>query len=86
MENGYKFGISYTFDMVSDDEFECTTYSKLFVLIKSFLDIDEDKCSGINFGKKDIHNILLKKEFIATAEFRDVYGKSIPYIIVKKVL
>ncbi len=68
MEDGSKFGISYTFDMVDGDEFECKTYSKLFVLVKDFLKIDEKTCSGIHFSKNDLHSVLLKKEFLATAE------------------
>ena len=86
MEDGSKFGISYTFDLVDDDEYECTTYSKLFVLVKDFLEIDEKNCSGLHFAKYDLHNLLLKKEFLASAEFRETYGKTVPYITVKKVL
>lgn len=86
MEDGCKFGVSYTFDILDGDEFQCTTYSKLFVLVKDFLEIDEDECSGINFSKNDMRNLLLKKEFLATAEFREAYGRTVPYIIVKKIL
>lgn len=86
MEDGSKFGMSYTFDLVDDNEYECSTYSKLFVLVKKFLDIDEDSCGGLHFAKNDLHTLLLKKEFLATAEFRETYGKSVPYIIVKKIL
>lgn len=86
MEDGFKFGVSYTFDLIDGDEFQCTTYSKLFVLVKNFLDIDEENCGGIHFSKNDMRKLLLKKEFLATAEFRDAYGKTVPYIIVKKVL
>ena len=86
MEDGSKFGMSYTFDLIDGDEFECTTYSKLFVLVKDFLDIDEEACSGIRFSKNDLRKVLLKKEFLATAEFREAYGKTVPYIKVKKIL
>ncbi|MBQ9025629.1 MAG: hypothetical protein IJ104_04525 [Methanobrevibacter sp.] len=86
MEDGSKFGISYTFDLVDNDEYECTTYSKLFVLVKKFLKINEENCSGLHFAKNDLHTLLVKKEFLATAEFREAYGKTVPYIIVKKIL
>lgn len=85
MENGSKFGVSYTFDMIDDDEFECTTYSKLFVLVKEFLNIDENACAGLRFSKNDLYDVLLKKEFLATSEFREAYGKSVPYIKVLKI-
>lgn len=85
MKDGLKFGISYTFDLIEADEFECKSYSKLFVLVKDFLEIDEKTCEGIRFSKNDLHNVLLKKEFLATVEFRETYGKTVPYIIVKKV-
>jgi len=86
MEDEYKFGMSYTFDLIDGDEFECTTYSKLFVLVKDFLDLDEETCRGIRFSKNDLRKVLLKKEFLATAEFREAYGKTVPYIKVKKIL
>ena len=86
MEDESKFGMSYTFDLIDGDEFECTTYSKLFVLVKDFLDIDEETCRGIRFSKNDLRKVLLKKEFLATAEFREAYGKTVPYIKVKKIL
>ena len=86
MEDGSKFGINYSFDMVNSEEFECTTYSKLFVLVKEFLNVDENSCGGIRFSKSDLHDVLRNKEFLATAEFREVYGKEIPYIKVVKIL
>ena len=51
-----------------------------------FLNIDEKTSEGISFSKNDLRNVLLKKEFVATAEFRQAYGKTVPYIIVKKIL
>ena len=86
MEDGSKFGMSFTFNLIDGDEFECTTFSKLFVLVKDFLDIDEKTCGGLRFSKNDLRKVLLKKEFLATAEFREAYGKNVPYIIVKKIL
>ena len=86
MEDGSKFGVSYTFDMIDNDEFECTTYSKLFVLVKKFINMDENSCSSLRFSEKDLRNLLIKKEFLATAEFREVYGKSIPYIEAIKIV
>ena len=36
MEDGSKFSVNYTLDMVSYDEFECTTYSNYLYLLKIF--------------------------------------------------
>lgn len=85
MEDGRKFGVSYVFDK-EDDYYTCKSRSKLFNLVKGFLDIDETTSNGIGFTRDDLMKLLLNKKFLATAEFREIYGNTFPYICVVNVL
>lgn len=85
MEDGTIFGASYSFYM-EDGVFKCGTSSKLYNLMKGFLDLNPLTCIGLTFDKADIDDVLKNKKFIASAIVESVGGKNYPYIICKKVI
>ena len=92
MEDGTQFGASYSFYL--EDEFatpssvlfSCGTSSKLYYLLKGFLDLNPLTDVGLTFQKTDIDDILLNKKFIASAIVQSVGGKNYPYIVCEKVI
>ena len=84
-EDGRTLKISYLFDK-KEDYYSCTSRSKLFEILKGFLEINKYECNGVDFERDDLIELLLNKRFLATAEFREIYGNSFPYIIVLDVL
>lgn len=85
MENGTQFGASYSF-YLEDGLFKCGTSSKLFYLMKGFLNLNELECVGLTFKKSDISETLLNKKFLASAIVQSVGGKNYPYIVCEKVV
>ena len=85
MENGTQFGASYSF-YLEDGLFKCGTSSKLFYLMKGFLNLNELDCVGLTFDKADIDATLKDKKFIASAIVQSVGGKNYPYIVCEKVI
>ena len=92
MQDGTQFGASYSFYL--EDEFatpnsvlfSCGTSSKLYYLLKGFLDLNPLTDVGLTFQKTDIDEILLNKKFVASAIVQSVGGKTYPYIVCKKVI
>jgi len=85
MKDGTQFGASYSF-YCEDGLFKCGTSSKLFYLMKGFLNLNELDCVGLTFDKSDIDNTLKDKKFVASAIVQSVGGKNYPYIICNKVI
>ena len=85
MEDGTQFGASYSF-YGENGLFKCGTSSKLFYLMKGFLNLNELDCVGLTFDKSDIDNTLKDKKFVASAIVQSVGGKNYPYIVCKKVI
>ena len=85
MENGTQFGASYSF-YLEDGVFKCGTSSKLYYLLKGFLDLNPLTDVGLTFDKADIDATLNNKKFIASAFVQSVGGKNYPYIVCEKVI
>lgn len=85
MKDGTQFGASYSFYQ-EDGMFKCGTSSKLFHLMKGFLNLNELDCVGLTFDKSDISETLKDKKFMASAIVQSVGGKNYPYIICEKVI
>ena len=85
MKDGPQFGASYSFYQ-EDGMFKCGTSSKLFHLMKGFLNLNELDCVGLTFDKSDISETLKDKKFMASAIVQSVGGKNYPYIICEKVI
>lgn len=85
MKDGTQFGASYSFYQ-EDGMFKCGTSSKLFYLMKGFLNLNELDCVGLTFDKSDIYATLKDKKFIASAIVQSVGGKNYPYIVCEKVI
>lgn len=85
MEDGTQFGASYSF-YFEDGVFKCGTSSKLYYLMKGFLNLNPLTCVGLTFDKADIDEVLENKKFIASAIVQSVGGKNYPYIVCKKVI
>ena len=71
---------------LEDGKFKCGTSSKLYNLMKGFLDLNPLTCVGLTFDKSDIDETLLNKKFIASAFVQSVGGKNYPYIVCEKVI
>lgn len=85
MEDGTQFGVSYSF-YLEDGLFKCGTSSKLYHLLKGFLDLNPLTDIGLTFNKSDIDETLTNKKFLASAIVQSVGGKNYPYIICEKVI
>lgn len=85
MEDGVQFGVSYTFSS-ENGLFKCRTSSKLYFLLKGFLDLNPLTDVELTFNESDITETLLNKKFIASSIIQSVGGKNYPYIICKKVI
>lgn len=85
MEDGTRFGASYSF-YLQDGLFKCGTSSKLYYLLKGFLNLNPLTDVGLTFDKSDIDDALLNKKFLASAVVQSVGGKNYPYIICEKVI
>ena len=85
MEDGTKFGTSYSF-YKEDGVCKCGTSSKLYYLLKGFLDLNPLTDIGVTFNESDIAEILENKKFIASAIVQNVGGKNYPYLVCKKVI
>lgn len=85
MKDGTQFGASYSF-YLEDGKFKCGTSSKLYNLMKGFLDLNPLTCVGLTFDKSDIDETLSDKKFIASAFVQSVGGKNYPYIVCEKVI
>ena len=85
MKDGTQFGASYSFYQ-EDGMFKCGNSSKLFHLMKGFLNLNELDCVGLTFDKSDISETLKDKKFMASAIVQSVGGKNYPYIICEKVI
>ena len=85
MEDGTQFGASYSF-YLQDGVFKCGTSSKLYYLLKGFLDLNPLTDVGLTFDKADIDATLLNKKFLASAIVQSVGGNNYPYIVCEKVI
>ena len=85
MKDGTQFGASYSF-YGEDGLFKCGTSSKLYYLLKGFLDLNPLTDIGLTFDKADIDATLKDKKFIASAIVQSVGGKNYPYIVCNKVI
>lgn len=79
------FGISYSF-YLKDGEYECSSSSKLYNLMKGFLDLNPLSTVGLTFNADDIRETLLNKVFLASVKIESVGGKNYPYITCEKVI
>ena len=85
MEDGTQFGASYSF-YGENGLFKCGTSSKLYYLLKGFLNLNPLTDVGLTFNKTDIDSTLKDKKFIASAIVQSVGGKNYPYIVCEKVI
>ena len=85
MEDGTQFGASYSF-YLQDGLFKCGTSSKLYYLLKGFLNLNPLTDVGLTFDKSDIDATLKDKKFIASCIVQSVGGKNYPYIVCEKVI
>lgn len=85
MKNGTQFGVSYSF-YLEDGLFKCGTSSKLYHLLKGFLDLNPLTDVGLTFNESDIAETLENKKFLASAFVQSVGGKNYPYLVCKKVI
>ena len=85
MEDGTRFGASYSF-YLQDGLFKCGTSSKLYYLLKGFLDINPLTDVGLTFNESDIRETLLNEVFVASAIVQSVGGKNYPYIVCDEVV
>lgn len=85
MNDGTKFGVSYTFYLI-DDVFKCGTLSKLFNLMKGLLDSNPLTDDDMEFDETDIAELILNKKFLASAIVQTIGGKNYPYIVLEKVI
>ena len=85
MEDGTQFGASYSF-YGENGMFKCGTSSKLFCLMKGFLNLNELDCVGLTFDESDIADTLDNQLFIASAVVQSVGGKNYPFIVCEKVI
>lgn len=85
MKDGTQFGVSYSF-YLQDGVFKCGTSSKLYHLLKGFLDLNPLTDVGLSFNESDIVETLENKKFIASAIVQSVGGKNYPYLICEKVI
>lgn len=85
MKDGTQFGASYSF-YLEDGVFKCGTSSKLFYLMKGFLNLNPLTDVGLTFDKNDIAETILNKRFLASAIVQSVGGKNYPYIVCNKVI
>ena len=84
MANDTYFWVTYSFEKI-DDYYQCKSLSKLFNLMKKFVGVNEYNSEGFKFKKEDIEKLILNKKFLATAEFRKMYGGEFPYIEVIEI-
>ena len=85
MNDGTQFGVSYSF-YLQDGLFKCGTSSKLYYLLKGFLDLNPLTDVGLTFDESDIAEILENKKFIASVIVQSVGGKNYPYLVCEKVI
>lgn len=85
MENGTQFGVSYSF-YLQDGLFKCGTSSKLYHLLKGFLNLNPLTDVGLSFKESDIVETLKNRKFIASAIVQSVGGKNYPYLVCEKVI
>lgn len=85
MEDGTKFGVSYTIYLV-DGVFKCGTLSKFFNLMKGLLDSNPLTDDDMKFKEDDIAETILNKKFLASAIVQNIGGKNYPYIVLEKVI
>lgn len=85
MMDGTKFGASYSF-YLQDGLFKCGTSSKLYNLLKGFLDLNPLNDVGLTFNESDIDATLKNKVFLASAMVQSVGGKNYPFIVCEKVI
>lgn len=85
MEDGTQFGASYSF-YKENGLFKCGTSSKLFYLMKGFLDLNELECVGLTFDKSDIDETLLNKKFNASAFVQNVGNEKYIYLMCEMVV
>ena len=85
MKDGTQFGVSYTF-YLENGKFRCGTSSKLYHLLKGFLNINPLTCTGLTFAKADIDEVLKNKKFLASAFVQSVGGSNYAYITCEKVI
>ena len=85
MKDGTKFGASYSC-YLEDGKFKCGTSSKLYHLMKGFLNLNPLTCVALTFDKSDIDEVLQNKKFIASSSVQSIGGKNYPYITCEKVI
>lgn len=85
MEDGTKFGVSYSF-YLEDGFYKCGTSSKLFNLLKSLLNSNPLTDNTLDFKKNELDETLLNKKFLASAIVQNIGGKNYPYIVLEKVV
>lgn len=81
MEDGQEFGISYTVQLNEYDEIWCSNGSKLFALLKGFLNINSFDYKGISLTMDDITETLSNKTFLAKCEAHTYGGKIHLYLV-----
>ncbi len=80
------FGISYSFYLNNNGEFQCNTSSKLYNLMKGFLNLNPFSTVALTFDENDINETLLDKVFIASVKIESVGSKNYLYITCDKVI
>lgn len=85
MKDGTQFGVGYSF-YLNGGKFKCGNSSKLYNLMKGFLDLNPLTSVGLTFDESDISETLLNKKFIASVKVESIGGKNYPYIICEKVI
>ena len=80
------FGISYSFYLNDSGEYECSSSSKLYNLMRGFLNLNPFSTVGLSFDAEDIRETLLNKVFLASVKIESVGGKNYPYITCDKVI
>ena len=85
-EDGTRFDASYSFYMNNDGTYKCTSSSKLYALLKTFLHLNPLRNKKVDFEYDDICELLENKKFIATAVVQSIGRNNQLYIVAKDVI
>ena len=85
-EDGTRFDASYSFYKTNDGKYTCTSSSKLYALLKTFLHLNPLYDKSVDFEYNDVYELLENKKFVATAIVQTIGSNNHLYIVAKDVI
>ena len=86
-EDGTRFDASYSFyKNHCGGGYKCTSSSKLYALLKTFLHLNPLTDKKVDFEYNDVCELLENKKFVATAVVQTIGGNNQLYIVAKDVI